>query len=178
MAWTQDEESDRTRALRRLTHRTIKKVSDDIQNRFHFNTAIAAIMEMANELGRINVVDAEKSPNLSAALKEAVRTMVLLLSPFVPHIAEEMWEALGENPGMVKHGWPPYDLALLEQDEVLIVVQVNGKKRAEISLPSDASEEEVRAAGLEEPNVQKFVEGKTIRKVIMVPGRLMNVVVG
>ena len=178
MAWTQEEQSDQVRGLRRLTHRTIKKVSEDIQNRFHFNTAIAAIMEMANELGKINVIDADKSPDLSAAVKEAVRSIVLLLSPFVPHIAEEMWEQLGENPGMVKRGWPTYELALLEQDEILIVVQVNGKKRAEIFMPSDAPDEEVKAAGLDEPNVKKFVEGKTVRKVIVVPGRLMNVVVG
>ena len=177
-ATRQGEESDRARELRRLTHKTIKKVGEDIQNRFHFNTAIAAIMEMSNELGRIAPEEANSSPDLSAALKEAIGTMVVLLSPFVPHIAEELSEALGEKPGMVRRAWPTYDAALLEQEEILIVVQVNGKKRAEISVPADASEEEIKVKALDEPNVKKFMEGKTVRKVVIVPGRLMNVVVG
>jgi leucyl-tRNA synthetase len=177
-AATPGEQSDRARAIQRLTHKTIKKVSEDIQNRFHFNTAIAAVMEMSNDLGRITSEEADSVPGLAAALKEAVRTMVMLLSPFVPHVAEELWEALGEKPGMVRQAWPTYDPALLEQDEILIVVQVNGKKRAEISVAAEASQDEIKVKALEEPNVKKFMEGKTIRKVVIVPGRLMNVVVG
>ena len=104
--------------------------------------------------------------------------MVVLLSPFVPHIAEELAETLGEKPGMVRRAWPTHDDALLEQDEIAIVVQVNGKKRAEIYVPADASEEEIKVKALDEPNVKKFMEGKAVRKVVMVPGRLINVVVG
>ncbi len=178
IAARQGAESDRARALRRLTHKTVKKVGDDIQNRFHFNTAIAAIMEMSNEMGRITPEEADSSPDLSAALREAVGTMVVLLSPFVPHIAEELSEALGEKTGMVRRAWPTYDPALLEEEEIAIVVQVNGKKRAEISVPADASEEEIKVKALDEPNVKKFMEGKTVRKVVVVPGRLINVVVG
>jgi leucyl-tRNA synthetase len=103
---------------------------------------------------------------------------VLLLAPFVPHICEELWELLGERPGMVRIPWPTYDPALLEQDEVLIVVQVNGKKRGEVIVPADASEEAIKAAAQANLNVQKFVEGKAVRKMVFVPGKLLNIVAG
>jgi len=170
--------SVQARALRRLTHQTIKKVGEDINNRFHFNTAVAAIMEMTNEISRIGPEEANASPEIASALQEALRTIVILLSPFVPHVAEELWEALGEKPGMVRVSWPSFDPELLKQDEVAIVVQVNGRKRAEITVPSAASEDEVKQAAMAESNVQRFVEGKTIRKMVLVPGKLLNVVVG
>ncbi|MEJ2715818.1 MAG: leucine--tRNA ligase [Deltaproteobacteria bacterium] len=169
-------ESDRSRALRRLTHKTIKKVSDDIEHRFHFNTAVAAVMEMTNELARVTQDDLAREPGVTAALHEALRATVLLLSPFVPHVAEEMWEALGGEPGMVRSPWPTFDPALLVEEEVLIVVQVNGKKRGEVTVPAQTSEEEIKEAALAAPNVQRFVEGKTIRKAIFVPGKLLNLV--
>lgn len=171
-------ESDRARSIRRLTHKTIKKVTEDIDTRFHFNTAVAAVMEMTNELARVTAQEADHAPDISAALIDAVATVVVLLSPFVPHVAEELWEALGEKPGMTRLKWPAFDPAMLEQDEVLIVVQVNGKKRAEITVPVDLSEEEIKTTALEESNVKKFVEGKTVRKMVMVPGKLLNIVVG
>jgi leucyl-tRNA synthetase len=172
------DENARSRDLRRIAHRTIKKVTDDIASRFHFNTAVAAIMEMVNELGRVTPQEVDESPAVAAAISEAIRTAVILLSPFVPHAAEELWEALGEKPGMVRAPWPTYDLDLLKQDQALIVIQVNGKKRAEITVASNASEHEIKQAALAESNVQRFVEGKTIRKMILVPGKLVNVVVG
>lgn len=170
-------DDERSRSIKRLTHKTIKKVTDDIQNRFHFNTAVAAVMEMTNQLARISPEEADASPAVSSALYEAVRTAVVLLSPFIPHACEELWEALGERPGMVRIPWPSYDPVLLEQEEVLIVVQVNGKKRAEITVPVDATEEEIREKALAEENVRKFTEGKVVRKAILVPGKLVNVVV-
>ncbi len=173
-----DQPSEAARSLRRLTHKTIKKVTEDIETRFHFNTAVAAIMEMTNEMARITGDDLNRDPDLSVAMGEAVWTVVILLSPFVPHVTEEFWEALGQRPGMTRQPWPAYDPALLEQDEVLIVVQVNGKKRAEITVPVDLPEEEIKKVALAEANVVKFVEGKTVRKMVMVPGKLLNVVVG
>jgi leucyl-tRNA synthetase len=170
-------DSDRARAIRRLTHKTIKKVTEDITGRFHFNTAVAAIMEMTNELGRVTAEEADQAPDVSAALAEAIRTVVVLLSPFVPHVCEELWEALGGKPGMVRIPWPAFDPALLEQDTALIVVQVNGKKRGEITVPVDASEEEIKAAAMAETNVRKFVEGKTVRKTVLAPGKLLSIVV-
>jgi len=166
------------RSIRRLTHRTIKKVTEDIETRFHFNTAVAAIMEMTNELSRVGPEEVQTKPEVAAAYLEALRAVVVLLSPFVPHVAEELWEALGSEPGMVRVPWPTFDPALLVQDEVLIVVQVNGKKRGEVIVPADAPEAAVKEAALAAPNVQRFIEGKTVRKAVLVPGKLLNLVVG
>ena len=171
-------QTDRARSIRRLTHKTIRRVTDDIRQRFHFNTAVAAVMEMTNELARVTPEEVASASDVAAAMREAVRAVVVLLSPFVPHIAEELWEGLGEKPGMVKIPWPSYDPELLKTDEVTIVVQVNGKKRAEVLVPADASEEQVKQAALAEANVQRFVEGKTVRKIVLVPGKILNVVVG
>jgi leucyl-tRNA synthetase len=170
-------ESERARAIRRLTHKTIKKVTEDIESRFHFNTAVAAVMEMTNELGRLTPEEVAGSPDIGAALKEALQMVVVLLSPFVPHITEDLWEALGGQSGMVRISWPSFDPAYLVQEEVLIVIQVNGKKRGEITVAADASEVEIKAAALEAVNVKRFLEGKTVRKAILVPGRLLNLVV-
>jgi leucyl-tRNA synthetase len=172
-----DKGNDIARSVRRITHKTIKKVTEDIEGRFHFNTAVAAVMELTNELARIPPEEADRDASVAAALQEAIRAVVVLLSPFVPHVAEELWEALGEAPGMTRVKWPSYDPALLEQEELLIIVQVNGKKRGEITVPADASEDDIKAAARANPNVQRFLEGKTIRKMIVVPGRLLNVVV-
>ncbi len=172
------EVGDRAKAIRRLTHKTIKKVTEDIEKRFHFNTAVAAIMEITNELTREFSDPAPPASDTTAALQEALRAVVVLLSPFVPHVCEEMWEALGGSPGMVKMPWPSYDPELLVEDQVLIVIQVNGKKRGEVTVPADASEEQVKAAALAEANVRRFVEGKTLRKSVLVPGKLLNLVVG
>ncbi|HMK34060.1 MAG TPA: leucine--tRNA ligase [Desulfomonilaceae bacterium] len=171
-----EQDSERARDIRRLTHKTIKKVTDDIKNRFHFNTAVAAVMELTNELGRVTPEEANRR-DIGAALAEAVRVVVILLSPFVPHISEELWEALGGQPGMVRIAWPTFDPALLEQDTMLIVVQVNGKKRGEITVPADAPEEDIKQAAFAESNVRKFLEGKTIRKTVLVPGKLLSLVV-
>jgi len=171
------EMGEQSRRVRRLTHKTIKKVTEDIEDRFHFNTAVAAVMELTNELARPAPEEVKSSPDLAAAYAEALDATLILLSPFVPHIAEELWEALGREPGMVRLRWPSFDPALLVQDEVLIVVQVNGKKRGEVTVPVDLPEEEVKAAALGYPNVKRFLEGKTVRKVILVPGKLVNVVV-
>ncbi len=173
----ENSDGERARSIRRLTHRTIKKVTEDVENRFHFNTAVAAVMEMTNELGKITLEEASGSPDVGAALREALQMVVVLLSPFVPHITEELWEALGEKPGMVRVLWPSFDPAHLVQEELLIVIQVNGKKRGEITVPADAPEEEIKAAALEAPNVKRFLEGKNVRKAVLVPGKLLNLVV-
>ncbi len=176
-AGSNDGDSEKARSIRRLTHRTIKRVTEDITHRFHFNTAVAAIMEMINELSRVSIEELEESSAASRAFAEALRTVVTLLSPFVPHVCEELWEALGGRPGMVRVPWPTFDPALIKQDQLAIVVQVNGKKRAEITVPADASEDAVKQIALGERNVQRFIEGKTVKKMVVVPGKLLNVVV-
>ncbi len=165
------------RSVRRVTHKTIKKVTEDISNRFRFNTAIAAIMEMSNELAKFSVQDVSLDNDLRAAMKEAVDSLVILISPFVPHISEELWEALGNENGLTRRGWPVYDPELIAEDTLTIVAQVNGKKRAEISVPALATEDEIKQATMAEANVQRFLEGRVIRKMVVVPGKLVNIVV-
>ena len=161
--------------LRRATHKTIRKVTDDIEERFHFNTAIAAVMELVNALASF---DGKKDPGCAPVLKEAVESVVLLLAPFVPHVAEELWEGLGHSGGIGKASWPVWDEAALVEDEVTIVVQVNGKLRGKVSVAAGAGEEEVRTAALADVKVLAHTEGKTVRKIIYVPGKLLNIVVG
>ena len=165
------------RSIRRVTHKTIEKVTEDISNRFRFNTAISAIMEMSNELAKFSIQDVSLENDLRAAMKEAVDSLVLLISPFVPHISEELWEALGNENGLTRRGWPVYDPELIAEDTLTIVAQVNGKKRAEISVPTLATEDEIMQATMAEANVQRFLEGRVIRKIVVVPGKLVNIVV-
>jgi len=160
------------RDLRRQTHRTIKKVTEDIDGRFHFNTAIAAVMELVNAVYGFN-----RKGECPGTLREALEAVVRLLAPFVPHLAEELWSALGHADGLEAAGWPGWDEAALVEDQKLIVVQVNGKVRGKVTVPADADEEAVREAALADANVVRFIAGKTVRKVIVVPGRLANVVV-
>ncbi len=160
------------KALRRVTHRTIKKVTEDIDGRFHFNTAIAAVMELVNAIYGID--EKEKYPG---ALREALETVLRLLSPFVPHITEELWSVLGHSVSLLDKGWPVVDEQALVEDEKLIVVQVNGKVRGKITITADASEDDIKKAAVLEENVARFIEGKAIKKIVVVPGRLVSVVV-
>jgi leucyl-tRNA synthetase len=160
------------KALRRLTHHTIKKVTEDIDGRFHFNTAIAAIMELINAVYTFD--SKEKYPSV---LRETLEVVVLLLAPFVPHIAEELWSCLGHAEGLEKASWPVWDEEALVEDEKVIVVQVNGKVRGKITVAAEADEETVKEAALADANVARFLVGKALHKIIVVPGRLVSVAV-
>ncbi len=160
------------KALRCQVHETIKKVSDDIGRRYTFNTAIAAIMELLNSL-----MKAEDSPQVRAITQEGLEAMVLMLSPMVPHITQVLWENLGHSGLIIDASWPTVDESALVRDEMELVVQVNGKLRAKICVPADANNAAIEEMALAELNVQKFTEGKTIRKVVVVPKRLVNIVV-
>ena len=162
------------KVFRRKLHETIRKVSDDVGRRYTFNTAIAANMELLNDIGRFT----DKSDNGRALVKEALDAAVLMLAPIVPHICHELWSALGHTDSVVDCAWPVVDDAALVKDSVELIVQVNGKLRGKISVRTDADDDAIREAGLSEPNVRNHVEDKTIRKVIIVPGRLVNIVVG
>jgi leucyl-tRNA synthetase len=162
------------RALRRSVHETIQKVSDDVGRRYTFNTAIAANMELLNTLGRY----ADQSGDGRALMQEALEAIVLMLSPIVPHIAQAVWSGLGHADSVVDCRWPQADQAALIRDSIELVVQVNGKMRGRITVAANAADEDIRAAALAEPNVQRFMQGKQLRKVIIVPRRLANVVVG
>jgi leucyl-tRNA synthetase len=162
------------RVLRRQVHKTIRKVTEDIEERFHFNTAIAAIMELVNTL---QAFEPKNSPQNAPVVKEAIESVVLLLAPFVPHFAEELWSMFGHDKGADQSGWPAYDPAAVVDEELLIVVQVNGKLRGKVTVAASAAEDEVKGAALAEERVKPFIDGKDIRKVVYVPGKLVNIVV-
>jgi len=161
-------------ALHQKTHKTIKKVTEDIE-RFHFNTGISAVMELVNEIYTSPV--REKTDEVSMqVMGEAIEAVVLLLSPFVPHFAEELWETLGKNTSILTNPWPEFDPKAVVEDEVLIVVQVNGKVRDRITVPASLGEEEMKSAALGSDRVQALIGGKQVKKVVLVPKKLVNIV--
>ena len=153
-------------------NKTIKKVTDDVERDFHFNTAISAIMELVNYLQKV-----APESGLSSSFKEALKTLVILLSPFVPHFSEELGAALGIEGGVTGHQWPTYDEAALVKKAMTIVVQVNGKLRAQMSVAAETSQEEIKKEAQVQEKVLGYLEGKEIVKTIYVPGRLVNFVV-
>ncbi len=159
--------------LRRKTHQSIAKISDDIGRRFTFNTAVAASMELLNAVNKFE----DESDAGRAVKHEALEAVVVMLSPMVPHICHALWAALGHATPLIDVMWPAVDENALEADLVEIVVQVNGKLRGRISVAADADNDTIGAQALADLNVQRFVEGKKIRKTIVVPGRLVNIVV-
>ncbi len=161
------------RALRRQLHATIAKVSDDIGRRYTFNTAIAAVMELLNALGRHE----GRAGQDRALRQEALEAVVLMLAPIVPHACHALWTALGRAGAVVDQRWPSVDSAALVQDEIELVVQVQGKLRGRIRVARDAPQADIHAAALAEANVARYVAGRPVRKLIVVPGRLVNIVV-
>jgi leucyl-tRNA synthetase len=163
----------RQRELRRLVHETLGKVTSDIGRRKTFNTAIAAVMELLNALGRFD----GRSPQGRAVMQEALEYVVLMLAPIVPHVCHRLWHELGHADAVVDARWPDVDTQALLRSTIEVVVQVNGKLRGRVTVPADADEAQVREAALADPNVQRFVEGRPVRLFKYVPGRLANVVV-
>ncbi len=163
--------------LRRKTHQTIRKVTEDIEERFHFNTAIAAVMELVNEMYAFIGEGKDVTPADAAAFTAAGKSIVLLLSPAVPHVTEELWEALGQPPSVVTASWPVWDDELAREDEITIVVQVNGKVRGRVTVGADAADEEIRKRALDDEKVRDYIEGKDIKNVVVVPRKLVNIVV-
>jgi leucyl-tRNA synthetase len=159
--------------LRFKLHSTIQKVSDDYGRRLQFNTAIAAVMELLNTHDKID----RSGPSGHAVGQEVLESAVLLLSPIVPHIAEALWSALVPGTRLLDQPWPKVDAAALVKSEVELMVQVNGKLRGSVLIAADAAREAIEAAALQNPNVQKFMAGQAPKKVIVVPGRLVNIVV-
>ncbi len=163
---------DNQKALRNKTHSTIKKVSDDIGRRYTFNTAIAAVMELYNETSRFEVSNAQGR----AVVQEALEAAVTLLAPITPHISHDLWHLLGHENAAIDLPWPAADEAAMQADSVNMVVQVNGKVRAQLQVPADAENDAIEALALADDGVQKHIGEATVRKVIVVKGRLVNIV--
>ena len=162
---------EQQRNVRRKLHETIAKVSDDYGRRQTFNTAIAAIMELCNELGKLD--DAAKS---RAVMQEALHAIVLMLNPIVPHVCHALWSTLGGEGDVHNARWPDVDASALSRDSIEIVVQVNGKVRAKMNVPATADRDAIEALARAQQNVSRFIEGVSVRKVIVVPGKLVNIV--
>jgi len=159
--------------LRRKTHQTIAKISDDIGRRHSFNTAVAASMELLNAINK----QADDTDQGRAVARESLEAVVVMLSPMVPHICHALWQELGHQSALIDQRWPTVDERALELDLIEMVVQVNGKLRARLIVSVDASKEAIEADALADENVQRFIDGKEVRKVIVVPGRLVSIVV-
>ena len=169
---TLDTLSPEQKTLRRKLHETIKKVSDDYARRHTFNTAIAAVMELMNELGRFS----DESSQGLAIKREVIENIVLMLSPIVPHITQQLWNELGHDELLAQTKWPACDESALVRDEIELMVQVNGKLRSKINVSANANNGEIEAMALADEKIKTNIEGKTVRKVIVVPGRLVNIV--
>jgi leucyl-tRNA synthetase len=163
--------------LHRKTHSTIKRVTNDIEDRFHFNTAVSAIMELVNDIQKALAADGGTEVLRWSVVREAVESTILLLSPVVPHIAEELWQMLGMRTRLLNMAWPKFRVEALEVEKQLVVIQVNGKVRDRIEVPSTFNDKDIEAVALQSDRVKGFTKGKPIRKVIVVGKKLVNVVV-
>jgi leucyl-tRNA synthetase len=181
--------NDNEKALYRKTHQTIKKVAEDIERDFHFNTAIAAMMELVNEIsgsGDIKIPsplvgegkgEGEKKANQASVIKAALEALIILLSPFAPHICDELWLMLGNKGSVINIAWPQYNEDAIKAEEMLIVIQINGKVRGRVNLPANTSEEDIKKTALADTKTKEWISGKDIKKIIVVQNKLVNIVV-
>jgi leucyl-tRNA synthetase len=182
--------TDAERAVRRKTHETIQRVTADIEKRMHLNTAVSSLMELVNELYAFSDGEgfavgsrgdgagpSDARPQRAAVVAEAIEALILMLSPFAPHMAEELWERLGHQGGLMCVPWPSLDAEAARAAEVVVPVQVNGKVRARLTVPAGLSDDDLSARALTDPIVQAHTQGKTVRKVVVAKGPLVSVVV-
>jgi leucyl-tRNA synthetase len=166
------------KAFRRTIHETIHRVTEDIERDFHFNTAISAVMELVNALHEFEraSMDTVSAAERTALMREAVDTVLLLLGPVCPHIGEELWAALGHATSLFKQPWPTAEAAARAREEIEIVVQVDGRVRTRLTVDVSAPEREVQDRALADSKVRPWIDGRQVAKVVVVPGRLVNVV--
>ncbi|MDD5493949.1 MAG: class I tRNA ligase family protein, partial [Dehalococcoidia bacterium] len=162
---------DDEKELQHIAHKTIKKVTEDIE-RFHFNTMLAALMEYTNYLQKINDLGSVSK----GAWEEAIKTLLLLLSPSTPHITEELWMLKGYDYSIHNQAWPKWDRELAKDEEVTLVIQVNGKLRDKVMVPADIKEEDAKKTALDQERVKSYLAGKDIAKIVYVPQKLINIV--
>ncbi len=167
------------RALYRKAQQTVKRVTEDIEQEFHFNTAISALMELANDIGRFDLIGMpNEEDERRFAFTYAVEILLILLSPFAPHLCEELWERLGRKRSIFQSAWPTYDPTVIKAEEILVVVQVDGKVRGRVFLPADVGEEAMRHAALADERVKAWLHDRQVKRVVVVPQKLVNVVTG
>jgi leucyl-tRNA synthetase len=159
--------------LFRKTHQTIKKVTTDIEREYHFNTAIAGLMELVNEMTSFE----PKSDEDWATFKFAIERLLLLLSPFSPHIAEELWETIGNKPSIFVQEWPDWDEDAAKEEKIELVIQINGKLRSKIMISPGTPDDEIKKMALEDQKIKEIVGAKAIKKVIVIRGKLVNIVI-
>jgi leucyl-tRNA synthetase len=164
------------KALRRKTHQTIRKVTADIEERFHFNTAISSVMELVNALYQLPRPPRDDETGL-AVVRETVEAVIVLLAPIVPHVTEELWAMIGGKGPLVDVRWPDFDHAVASEEKITIVLQINGKVRSRITVAADEEEETIKSLALAEERIAALTGGKKIIKVIYVPKKLVNIVV-
>jgi leucyl-tRNA synthetase len=169
--------SEPVKSVHRKTHETIKKVTGDIENRFHFNTAISAVMELVNETNQFLNSNGKKDALAWSVVRKAIETTIILLSPVVPHIADELWRMLDHEGFLLNVSWPDYDEDALKTETKLVILQVNGKVRSRIEVAATSSEKEIEALALADEKVQRHLKGKPVKRVIVVQNKLVNVVV-
>jgi leucyl-tRNA synthetase len=182
--------SDAERAVRRKTHETIRRVTLDIEERMHLNTAVSSLMELVNELYSFSQTTARgapskdgsakgdtETPQTTAAMREAIEALIVMLSPFAPHTAEELWQRIGRTAGLTRAAWPSFDASMAQADEIVVPVQINGKVRARLTVSASLSDDQLRAHALADAVVKGYTEGKTIRRVVVAKGSLVSVVV-
>jgi leucyl-tRNA synthetase len=162
-----------TSVLLRKTHQTIKRVTNDIEREYHFNTAIAALMELVNDLSSFE----PRSEDDWKVFRFSIETLLLLLSPFSPHISEELWESMGNKKNILEQKWPSWDEDIAKEEEIELVIQINGKVKAKIMLPAGLSDDEVRKKAIDEPKIQEIIGKKALKKVFIVKGKLVNIVI-
>jgi leucyl-tRNA synthetase len=166
--------SDKGRGLLKKTHQTIRKVTMDIEKEYHFNTAIAAMMELVNEM---SVFEPSADEDMRI-FRYSVENLLLLLCPFTPHIAEELWEMIGNMPSISQQPWPAWDEKMAADEEVELVIQINGKLRSKLMISAGLPDERVREIALKDSRIAETIGQKSIRKVIIIKGRLVNIVIG
>jgi leucyl-tRNA synthetase len=169
-------QSPMSRDLERKLHQTLRRVSTDFEGRWHFNTSIAAIMELMNA---ITAADAQITSGAvpGRQIRSMLRNLVLMLAPFAPYLAAELWETLGETSELLREPWPQYDLELAREEEIEIPIQVNGKNRSRIIVPAGLAEQDARERALTDEKIRGFIGAKHVLKVIVVPDKLVNIVV-
>jgi leucyl-tRNA synthetase len=167
-----DLKSSGSESLIKKMHQAIKKVTDDMEGGFKFNTAISSIMELVNEI----YLAKEKNMD-SQEIRQAIETTVILLAAFTPHICEEMWQKLGEKGSIFKTSWPEYEVGLAREKTVTLVLQVNSKVRSRIEVPVDTAEEEIRRLALQDEKIKQWVQDSPVKKIVIVPNKLANILI-